>query len=430
MNPRDPITQHGVKDMLPGVAALSGIKVIDLGRVLAAPFATQILADLGADVIKIERPGVGDEARVYGPHFVRHADGSPSAESGFYVACNRNKRSMTIDLSTKQGQLIVKALAAKADVLVENFLPGALGRFGLDYASLAAVNPALIYCSLTGYGQTGPYKDRPGYDAVFQAFSGLMAVTGHPDEVPGGGPMKIGPSLIDASAGHYAATAVMAALLERERLSGLGQHIDISLLDAAVAVQTHAVQNYLLSGEQPGRFGNAGNGGHPARTFDCVDGQIYISAGNGKFYKRLCRVIGREDLVHDERFLTNALRFENRKAWDAIVTPIISRWRAKPLLDALIAEGIPASLVNTYDDLFADEHVIFRELKQTLPYPQAESGQISMVASPLRLSRTPPRIERAPPQQGVHTAEILRDWLGMEGDEIEAFLTSPNQVVD
>jgi len=412
--------------MRANLPALSGIKVIDLGRVLAAPFATQILADLGADVIKIERPGVGDEARVYGPHFIRHADGSRSAESGFYVACNRNKRSMTLDLGTTQGQSIAKSLAAKADVLVENFLPGALRRFGLDYESLAAVNPALIYCSLTGYGQTGPYADRPGYDAVFQAFSGLMAATGLPDDEPGGGPMKIGPSLIDASAGHYAATAVMAALLERERLSGLGQHIDISLLDTAVAVQTHAVQNYLLSGVQPGRYGNAGNGGHPARTFDCSDGQVYISAGNEKFYKRLCHVIGREDLVHDKRFMTNSLRFKNRKAWDAIAAPIIRGWRARPLLDALISEGVPASLVNTYDDLFADEHVIYRELKQVLPYPEAETGELPLIASPLRLSRTPPRLERAPPKQGAHTAEILRDWLDMQDDEIEALLVLPN----
>lgn len=400
--------------------ALAGIRVLDFGRVLAAPLAAQILGDLGAEVIKVERPGIGDEARVYGPGFISDAAGGKTRESGFYVAANRNKRSILIDLSTPSGRDVARRLALTSDVLIENFLPGTMKRFGLDYASLRTDNPRLVYCSVTGYGQTGPYSDRPGYDAVFQAQSGFMAVTGIPDGEPGGGPMRSGPSIMDATAGTNAAVAIMAALLERERLSGKGQHIDIALLDSAVAIQSHAVQNYLLTGVQPERSATAGNGGHPARVFATRNGDIYISAGNQKMYERLCILLDRPDLIDDPRFIDNPARFRNRRLWDAIIEPVIAKRDRHELLDRAVAAGIPATLVNTYPDLFSDEHSLHRGLIYQANHPLAEEA-VTMISSPFRLERTPPTHRFHPPLQGEHTREVLASLLDMSDAELINF---------
>jgi crotonobetainyl-CoA:carnitine CoA-transferase CaiB-like acyl-CoA transferase len=400
--------------------ALAGIRVLDMSRVLAAPFAAQLLADLGADVIKVERRGDGDESRNYGPAFLTDREGRQTRESGFFLAANRNKRSIALDLSRSSGREVARDLIARCDVVIENFLPGVMARFGLDYPAMQALNSRLVYCSLTGYGQDGPYSERPGYDAVFQSQSGMMALTGAPDDERGAGPMRVGLSIVDLTAGYNAAVAILAALMERERHSGLGQYIDVALLDSAVAVQSHALQNYLLSGQQPPRAGSSGSGGHPARIFACKDGDLYISAGNQQFYRRLCEVLGLTELINDPQFCSIPLRYENRVAWNVIAEPVISQWNKQALLDALVAARVPASIVSNYDELFADPHVIHRKLKQTMPHPLSPTGEIAVLASPTRLSRTPPGLNRSPPLLGEHSEEILRELLGADDARIAA----------
>ncbi|WP_404478634.1 CaiB/BaiF CoA transferase family protein [Novosphingobium sp. BL-52-GroH] len=398
--------------------ALSGLRVVDLGRVLAAPLAAQMLADFGADVVKIERPVSGDEGRSIGSAAIMDANGERTAESSFYLSANRNKRSLEINLADPRGRDIVKSLIEQADVVIENFLPGNMRRFGLDYETVSAVNPGIVYCSLTGYGQNGPYAARPGYDPIFQAQSGLMAVTGIPDDEPGAGPMRVGPSIVDVATGYNAAFAIVTALLERERLSGRGQHIDMTLLDTAMAMQTHVVQDYLITGEQPARRGTAGNGGHPARTYACSDGTIYISAGNNKFYAALCRVLGLPELIDDPRFLKVMQRYHNRKQWDAIAEPVIAQRRTGELLDALNAAGVPAATVSTYADAFSDPQVVHRKIRRIIAHPLAPDGEIAVVANPARLGRTPPAYDLPPPLLGEHSAAILMEWLGLSDIEI------------
>jgi len=390
-----------------------------MGRILAAPLAGQVLADFGADVVKVERRGSGDEARTYGPSCLLDADGRRTGEASLYLSGNRNKRSITLDLSTAEGREVAKLLIAQADVLIENFLPGTMKRFGLDYDSVAAINPGLIYCSVTGYGQTGPYAGRPGYDPVFQAESGMMQATGEADDAPGGGPMKVGPSVVDTASAYSAAIAILTALLERERLSGCGQYIDVALLDTAVAMQAHLVQDYLVSGQQPARKGNTGNGGHPARVYRCRDGSFYLSVGNDKFYSSLCTVLRRPDLIEDPRFVTGLLRYANRKEWDLIAEPIFTQWSLNQLLAELDGAGVPAGAVNTYTETFADPHVVHRSIRRTMAHPLGRDGQISIVANPCRLSRTPPEYDRRPPMLGEHTDAVLREWLSLDEDAIE-----------
>lgn len=397
------------------VGALTGLRVLDLGRVLAAPWAAQILADLGADVIKVERPGQGDEARTYGLA-MKSTDGQPTP-APMHLVANRNKRSITIDFSKPEGQELVRTLALQSDVLIENFLPGVLRKFDLDYESLSVRNRKLVYCSLTGYGQTGPYSGRPGYDAVFQAHGGLMSVTGLPDGVPGAGPMKTGPSLVDVATGFVAAVGILAALQSRAT-TGKGQHVDASLLDTVVALQSSLIQGFLISREQPARKGTDGNGGHPARVFSCVDGDIYISAGHQQHYESLCRVLNLEELMGDSRFADNRLRFANRAQWNAIAVPVIARWKKNDLLTALVTAKVPVSLVNSYDEVFADPQVIHREIEVKLPNPLDPSHLISMAASPIRLSATPAQYNRPPPNLGQHTDEILKNLLGKSDEEI------------
>lgn len=399
--------------------ALSGIRVLDLGRVLAAPWTTQILGDLGADVIKVERPDGGDMGRLYGPDTLIDANGRRTRESSFYLCANRNKRSITVDLSKPQGQELIRKLARKCDVLVENFIPGVMRRFGLDYPAIREINPRIVYCSITGYGQTGPYASRPGFDAVFQAHSGLMSVTGIPDDEPGGGPMKTGPSLIDVMTGYNAAIGILAALTHRERVSGKGQYLDIALLDTAVASQSHLLANYLVSGNLPHRRGNEGNGGGPAQVFRCVDGHIYISAGNDHNYVDLCRVLGRPELSQDPRFVTLRDRWINREELTAILNQLVAPWHKRDLLKALVEANVPVSLVNNYEEVFEDEHVHHRMLRIDMPHPLSPTGVVPGIANPVRLSQTPPRYDLHPPLLGEHTHSVLTELLGMRESEID-----------
>lgn len=399
--------------------ALAGIRVVDMGRILAAPLAGQILADFGADVIKVERPGSGDEGRTYGPSCLVDANGKRTQEASLYLSGNRNKRSITLDLSKPEAREVAKRLISQADVLIENFLPGTMKRFGLDYEAMAALNPRLVYCSITGYGQTGPYANRPGYDPIFQAQSGMMQVTGHADEEPGGGPMRVGPSVVDTASAYSAAIAIMTALLERERLSGRGQYIDVALLDTAMAMQAHLIQDHLVSGKPWPRKGTAGNGGHPARVYHCRDGVFYLSVGNDKFYASLCTVLKRSDLIADPRFATGSQRYANRQVWDSIAEPLFMQWALHDLLEALDQAGVPAGAVNTYGEAFADPHVVHRGIRQTVPHPLGTNGELAIVANPSRLTRTPATYERRPPLLGEHTESVLQEWLGLEQESIE-----------
>jgi crotonobetainyl-CoA:carnitine CoA-transferase CaiB-like acyl-CoA transferase len=396
--------------------ALSGVRVLDLSRVLAGPFCGQILGDLGAEVIKLERAGRGDDGRYYGFSTLKDAEGQRTLESSFFLACNRNKKSVTINLAAQEGQAIVRRLAAKSDVLVENYKVGDLKRYGLDYETLKEINPRLVYCSVTGFGQTGPNATRPGYDGLFQAQGGMMAVTGIPDGQPGAGPLKAGPSLVDVLTGHNAALAVLAALHHRHS-SGRGQYIDVALLDSAVAMVSHIMQDYLVSGEAPPRLGNGGNGGGPADLLHCEDGIIYITAGTQEHWARLCQLMERPQLVDDPRFATNLLRGTNRNALIAIIEAWSRHWSTADLLAALDRIAVPAARYNALPEVFEDAQVRHRGLKVTVPHPV--SGSVDLIGSPLaHMSETPADHFEAPPTLGQHTDAVLRDVLGMGVEEI------------
>jgi len=395
--------------------ALEGVRVLDLTRVLAGPFCGQILGDLGAEVIKIERPGLGDDGRIYGFSSLKDADGKPTRESAFYLAANRNKKSVTANISKPEGQALVRRLVAECDVLIENYKVGNLQRYGLDYDSLKQINPRLIYCSVTGYGQTGPFAPRPGYDGLFQAMGGLMAVTGIPDGYPGAGPMKAGPSLVDLFTGHNAALAILGALNQRHS-TGVGQYIDVALLDCAVAMVSHIMQDYLVSGVAPPRIGNGGNGGGPADLINCADGIVYITAGTDEHWRLLCELMKRPDLFTDPRFNSNPKRGANRNELIAIINQWTMGWKVADFLAALDEVGIPAARYNNLADVWEDEQVQHRKLKVIIPHPV--SGKVSMIASPLaHMSGSKMRYE-APPTIGQHTDEILRELLKLSGDEI------------
>ena len=395
------------------VAALAGVRILDLGRVLAAPWGTQMLADLGAEVIKVERLAGSDE-RLYGPACLPGPDGRRSTHSAFHNCANRNKKSIAVDLATPRGRDLILALAGECDVLVENFVPGKADKLGLGYEAVRAVNPRIIYASLSGYGQDGPLSDRPGYDAVFQARSGLMSVTGIPDGQPGAGPMRVGPSIVDVTTGYNFAIGILGALYHRDAAGGEGQRIDVALLDSAIALQSHTLANYLISGEQPPRQGSAGNGGHPAAVFECLDGAIYISAGTDQFFGTMCRVLGCEELIDDPRFPTIGVRGENREALNAVIVPLIARWRTADLFAALEAARVPCSLVNEYDDVRRDEQVVHRRIFRSFPGATGVVGEVPTVANPIRYSGTPIRYDLAPPAIGEHTDAVLGDLLHLD----------------
>jgi len=393
---------------------LSNIRVLDLSRILAAPWAAQTLGDLGAEVIKIERPVVGDDSRRFGPSFLKDEQGRDTTESAFYISANRNKKSMTIDLSCAEGQNIVCRLAAVSDVLIENYKVGDLKRYGLDYESLRLVNPRLIYCSVTGFGQTGPYAPRPGYDAVFQAMGGLMSVTGMPDS-----PMKTGPSLADILSGQFAVSAILTALFHREMHSGQGQHIDVSLLDSVIASLSHYASHYLVSGEVPLRRGTEGNGGMPARLYRCADLDIMISAGNNDQFARLCQVLGCPSAIGDPDFSTSLLRGVNRQRLAEVMEPLIATRNSVELLRALEQATVPAGPVNDLAQVFSDPHVKSRGMEVTAESTISATKFVRMVAHPVKYSATPVERYTAPPTLGQHTREVLRDMLGMDNDEID-----------
>jgi crotonobetainyl-CoA:carnitine CoA-transferase CaiB-like acyl-CoA transferase len=402
----------------PSPAALSGIRVIDMSRVFAAPVGAQILGDLGADVIKIERPGVGDDGRGYGFSWVKGKDGIETRHSSFFTVSNRNKRSLTLNHSKPEGQEILRKLVETADVLIENYKVGDLKRFGLDYESLKEINPRLIYCSVTGFGQTGPMAALPGYDGLFQATGGMMAVTGIPDGQPGAGPLKAGPSLVDFITGHNTALAVMGALMYRNQ-SGRGQYIDIALLDTSVAMVSHIMQDYLISGNAPPRLGNGGNGGGPADLMHCSDGIVYLTAGTDEHWRRLTVVMEQPELNEDPRFDSNLKRGKTSRAE---LMDIINAWAGQHTVDAMIAmldeAGIPSARYNELPDVWEEPQVKHRQLRATTPHAYAEAGSVDLIQSPLaQMSESPATIRRAPPMLGEHNAEILHE-LGYSDERI------------
>ncbi len=395
--------------------ALAGLRVLDLSRILAGPLVGQMLGDLGAEVFKVERPGKGDDAREMGPPFLIGKDGKSTGAAGFFLSCNRNKKSLAIDLSNPEGQEIVRDLARSCDIVIENFMVGALARYGLDYESLRSVNPAIIYCSITGFGQTGPDARKPGYDGIFQAMGGLMSVSGHPEGVPGGGPMKVGISIVDILTAYNSTIAILAALRHRDA-GGSGQWLDMSLLDCGIAALSHFAQNFLITGEVPERRGNGGYGGIPSQAFACADRQIFVVVGNNPQFGRFCEAIGRPDLFTDPRFCTGPLRIENRKVLVPILDEIFHQKDASHWVAALDAAGVPVSYVNDVRQMCEEPQVKAREMLRTITHPVA--GPLSIIANPLRFSETPVEGYTPPPALGEHSFEILSQALGMTAEQI------------
>ena len=398
-------------------APLAGIRVLDLSRILAGPWCTQNLADLGADVIKVERPGEGDDTRGWGPPYIKDAQGADTTEAAYYVSTNRNKRSITLDMATQAGADTIRKLAAESDIVVENFKVGGLRKYGLDYESLKAVNPRLIYCSITGFGQQGPYAARPGYDFMIQGMGGLMSITGERDDLPGGGPQKAGVAVTDIVTGMYATVAILAAVNERHR-SNLGQHLDIALLDCHVAMVANQNSNFFASGKVPQRAGNAHQNVVPYQVFAVADGHLIAAVGNDSQFRAFARAIGAPELAEDPRYTTNRLRVTNREVLIARLTEIMAAGQRDDLLAKMEAGGVPCGPINDISQVFADPHVLARGLRQEIPHPTAKSA--SVTASPLRFSETPVQYTRHPPMLGEHTAEVLRDVLGMTDEEIAA----------
>ena len=390
--------------------ALAGIRVLDLSRILAAPLATQMLADLGAEVIKVERPGSGDDSRTYGPPFAPGPEGDRTDTAAFYLSCNRNKRSVTVNHASTEGQELIRALAARSDVLVENFRTGTLAKYGLDHESLRALNPRLVYLSVTGFGQTGPYADRPGYDGIFQAMSGMMSVSGHPEE-----PMKVGVSMIDILTGLYASTAVLAALRHRDA-TGEGQFIDLSLLDCGLASLSHFAMNYLVSGEIPQRRGNGGYGGIPSQAFPCKDKPIFLVAGNDKQFAAFCAAADRTDLLQDERFATTSARIAHRQEILPVLEAIMRTRTRDEWLAVLDEHDVPAGPYNEMPDVFADPQIQHRGMLVEVEDPT--SGHLPMLANPIRFTATPVEEYAPPPALGEHTAEVLTGLAGLTEDQL------------
>ncbi len=394
--------------MTPALRVLSGIKVLDLSRVLAGPWSTQILADFGADVVKVEAPGRGDDTRAWGAPIPALDPSQPVAgESAYYLSTNRNKRSLAIDLADLKGADLIRKLAAEADIVVENFKVGGLKRYGLDYQTLSAINPRLIYCSITGFGQDGPYADRPGYDFVAQAMGGMMSITGEAD----GPPIKTGVAVADLSTGLYATISILMALRHAEQ-TGQGQHIDCSLLDTQLAMLANQGSSYLVSGQSPSRMGNSHPTVVPYQVFDAADGPMVVAVGNDGQFKILCKVLGVPDLATDPRFVTNVDRMANRDALEAILQDLIGQRQGAELITALTDAGAPAGPVNSVKQALDDPFV---EARQAVHHFTRQDGyQIPTIAYPAKLSRTPAAYDRAPPRLGEHTDEVLRDWLGMD----------------
>ena len=394
---------------------LSGIRVLDLSRILTGPWATQILGDFGADVIKVERPGMGDDLREQGAR-LKDSEGHETNERSTFLSPNRAKRSITIDIAKPAGQELIRRLVAQCDVLVENFKGGDLVRYGLDQASLRAINPRLVYCSITGFGQTGPYSQMPGYDLIFQAMGGVMALTGAPDGQPGAGPQRAGYPISDLTSGFYATIGILAALHHRDTVSGLGQYIDLSLLDAQVAATSTMSMSYLIAGQLPVRVGLGSQLTAPYGDFDCADGKIMIAVGNDKQFVHLCHALGRPDLALDERFATTSLRVQHKQVLLPIIASILSQHSLDHWMPLLRKAVVPSAPIYDFKQVFEDPQIKHRELVKTVDHPLA--GAMSVVGNPLNFSETPVEYKRAPPLLGQHTDEILREVLGMDAPEI------------
>ncbi|MBR8234744.1 CoA transferase [Burkholderia sp. AU42008] len=399
------------------MGALSHIRVLDLTRVLAGPWCAQTLADFGADVIKVERPGAGDDTRHWGPPYLKDADGADTAEAAYYLAANRNKRSVTVDIATPEGQQIVRELAAQSDVVLENYKVGQLKKYGLDYESLRAVKPDLVYCSVTGFGQTGPYAHRAGYDFIVQGIGGFMSITGERDGEPGGGPQKAGVAIADLATGLYSTIAVLAALAHRDR-TGEGQYIDMALLDVQVALLANMNTNFLASGKPPVRWGNAHPNIVPYQTFQTRDGWIIVAVGNDGQFRKFVEAGGRPGLADDERFATNPSRVRHRDTLVPILAEMVKARDKADWIGALEAAGVPCGPINDLDEVFDNEQVIARGMQVSLPHPCG--ADVKLVRNPIRMSATPPDARTAPPLLGAQTEDVLRDMLGYDDERIAA----------
>jgi crotonobetainyl-CoA:carnitine CoA-transferase CaiB-like acyl-CoA transferase len=394
---------------------LTGIRVLDLSRVLAGPWAGQNLADLGAEVIKIERPKVGDDSRAFGPPWVRDAQGRDTKDSAYFTSANRGKKSVTVNLQQPEGQALVRELAAKSDVLLENYKYGDLARYGLGYEDLRKINPRLIYCSVTGFGHTGPYKERPGYDFMIQGMGGMMSVTGEPDGVPGGGPQRAGVPIADIITGMYASIAICAALAHRAQ-SGQGQHLDLALLDSQIALLAYQNTNYFATGKPPRRIGNLHPNIVPYQPFSAADGEVILACGNDNLYRKFCEAAGCAGLASDPRFETNGKRVENRVELTRLLGEIFRKRSKKDWVELLDAAGVPNGPINDIAQVFAEPQVKARGVRIEVEHPVA--GRLPMVASPMRFSGTPLEHKRPPPLLGAHTEEVLRELLGKGAGEL------------
>ena len=388
----------------PPAQSLAGVRVLDLSRVLAGPWCTQTLADLGADVIKVERPGSGDDTRSWGPPFLKDRDGADTAEAAYYLGTNRNKRSITVDIGTPQGQALIRTLVTSSDVFVENFKVGDMARFGLDAAALCALNPRLVYCSVTGFGQTGPYRERAGYDYAVQGIGGLMSVTGERDDRPGGGPQKVGVAVADLFTGLYATVAILAALRHRDAC-GQGQVIDMALLDTQVAMLANLGANYLVTGVAPARMGNAHQNIVPYQVFEVADGHLILAVGNDGQFAKFCAVARRPALALDPLYARNADRVRHRETLVPLLAALLIQRSKSDWLAALEAAKVPCGAINDLDEVFADPQVRQRGMTVAMPHPLTDS--LRLVASPIKLSATPVQYTRPPPLLGQHTDEVL-----------------------
>lgn len=395
---------------------LSHLRVLDLSRILAGPWASQTLADLGAEVIKVERPGRGDDTRAWGPPFLKDEQGNETSETAYYLCANRGKKSLTLDIASEQGRKIVRSLSLCSDVLIENFKTGDLGRYGLGYEDLKAINPDLVYCSITGFGQDGPYSDQAGYDFMIQGTGGLMSVTGEPDDAPGGGPKKVGVPVADLMTGMYATVAILAALARRDRGHG-GEHIDMALLDCQVAMLSNLGQNYLISGRVPPRWGNAHPNVVPYQAFPTADGHVIIAIGNDYQFGKFCEVVDEPALAKDPRFVTNTDRVNNRPAIVAEMARIVAAKTTQQWLDLLGPLGVPCGPINSLAQTFEHPQVQHRHMQMKLEHPV--SGTVPMIANPIRFTEHPITYRGAPPVLGQHTEEILGGLLGLDPEAIE-----------
>jgi formyl-CoA transferase len=397
------------------MGALSHIRVLDLSRVLAGPWCAQNLADLGAEVIKVERPKSGDDTRHWGPPFAKDPLGKDTSESAYYISINRNKKSITLDISTPEGQEIVRGLVEQSDVVIENYKVGQLAKYGLDYESLKAIKPNLIYCSITGFGQTGPYQHRAGYDFILQGMGGFMSITGEADHLPGGGPQKAGVAIVDLFTGMYASSAILAAVIHRDR-SGEGQYIDMALLDTQVAMLANISSNYLCSGVSPHRWGNAHPNVVPYQTFQTSDSWIIVAVGNDGQFRHFVKAGDRELLADDPRFATNPARIEYRDALIPLLAAMVKEKTKVEWISLLESVGVPCGPINNLQEVFENEQVVARGIQLNMPHPTA--GSMKLVASPMRLSKTPVTMRMPPPLLGEHTEEILSATLHYTYEQI------------